>query len=147
MRFACYITDASKALILIELPPPNFWEYICLLTLNGTHMLTKFMLKSFKAFKRLYFFTCSKRAGIEENKLLDFYRSVIRSVVEYACPAWSTGITKGQSESLEQNQKCAMYIIAPLLQYKEAITKFNLPTINDHLDILNGNYFQKYCRQ
>ncbi len=34
-------------------------------------------------------------------------------VVEYACPAWSTGITKGQSDSLEQIQKRAMYIIAP----------------------------------
>ncbi len=39
-----------------------------------------------KAFKRLYFLTCLKRAGVEENELLDYYRSVIRSVVEYACP-------------------------------------------------------------
>ncbi len=44
-----------------------------------------------KAFKRLYFLTCMKRAGVEENVLLDYYRSIIRSVVEYACPAWSTG--------------------------------------------------------
>ncbi len=70
--------------------------------------------------------------------MLDYYCSVIRSVVEYACPAWSTGITKGQSESLEQIQKRAMYIIAPHLQYKEVITKFNLPTIKDHVDILNS---------
>ncbi len=61
-----------------------------------------------KAFKRLYFLTCMKRAGVEENVLLDYYRSVIRSVVEYACTAWSTGITKGQSDSLEQIQKHAM---------------------------------------
>ncbi len=33
-----------------------------------------------------------------------------------------------------------MYIIAPHLQYKEAITKFNLPTIKDRLDILNSNF-------
>ncbi len=48
-----------------------------------------------KAFKRLYFFTCLKRAGVEENELLDYYRSIIRSVVECACPAWPIGITKG----------------------------------------------------
>ncbi len=94
-----------------------------------------------KAFERLYFLTCLKRAGVAENELIDYYRSVIRSVVEYACPAWSTGITKGQSDSMEQIQKCAMYIISPHLQYKEAITKFNLPTIKDCLDIVNSNFF------
>ncbi len=47
-----------------------------------------------------------------------------------------------KSDSLEQIQKCAIYIIAPHLQYKEAITKFNLPTIKDHLDILNSKIFR-----
>ncbi len=93
-----------------------------------------------KAFKKLYFLTCLKRAGVEENELLGYYRSIIRSVVEYACSAWSTGITKEQSDSLEQIQRCAMYIIAPHLQYKEAITKFNLPNIKDPLDILNSMF-------
>ncbi len=51
-------------------------------------------------------------------------------------------MTKGQSESLEQIQKRDMYIIAPHLQYKEAITKLNLPTIKDHLDIINSNIFR-----
>ncbi len=67
-------------------------------------------------------------------------RSVVRSVVEYACLAWSTGITKEQSDSLEQIQKRAMYIIDPHLQYKAAITRFNLPTIKDRLDILNSDF-------
>ncbi len=35
-----------------------------------------------------------------------------------------------------------MYIISPHLQYKEAITKFNLTTIKDRLDILNSNVFR-----
>ncbi len=66
----------------------------------------------------------------------------MRSVVEYAGPAWTTGITKGQSDSLGQIQKRAIYIIAPHLQDKEAITKFNLPTIKDQLDILNTKFFR-----
>ncbi len=37
-----------------------------------------------KAFKMLYFLTCLKRTGVEENEVLDYYRSIIRSVVEYA---------------------------------------------------------------
>ncbi len=110
---------------------------MCLVILNGDHMLIKFMLKHSKGF---YCLTCLKRVGVEENELLDYYRSVIRSEVEYACPAWSTGITKGQSDSLKQIQKRAIYIIAPHLQYKEAFTKFNLPTIKDRLDILNSKF-------
>ncbi len=43
---------------------------------------------------------------------------------------------------MEQIQKRAIYIIATYLQYKEAITKFNLPTINDRLDIRNSKYFR-----
>ncbi len=108
------------ALILIELPSPNFVEYMSSALKWGPHVDKSHL----KAFKRLYFHTCLKRAGVEENELLDYYRSVIRYVVEYASPAWSTAITKGQSESLEEIQKRAIYIIAPHLQYKEAITKF-----------------------
>ncbi len=94
-----------------------------------------------KAFKRLYFLTCLKWAGVEENELLGYYRSVIRSVVAYACPSWATGITKGQSDSLEQIQKRAIYYSSsPAIQ--ETITKFNLPTIKDRLDILNSNFFR-----
>ncbi len=55
-----------------------------------------------KGFKRLYFLTCLKRAGVEENELLDYYRSFIRSVVEYACPACTTGITKWQIGHLSE---------------------------------------------
>ncbi len=95
-----------------------------------------------KAFQRCYLLTCLKRAGVEENELLDYYRMVIKYIVEYACPAWSAGITKVQSDSLKQIQKCAIYIIAPHLQYKEAITMFNLPTIKDCLDILNSIFFR-----
>ncbi len=110
------------------------------MSLNGAHMLTKFMLKHSKGF--IFSYAWRRQAAVEENELLDYCRSVIRSVVEYACPAWLTGITKGQSESLEQIQKCAIYIIAPHLQYKEATTKFNLPTIKEHLDILNSILFR-----
>ncbi len=40
---------------------------------------------------------------------------------------------------MEQIQKPDMYILAPHLQYKETITKFNLLTIKDQLDI-NSNF-------
>ncbi len=63
--------------------------------------------------------------GVEENELLDYQRRVMRSIIESVCPVWSTAITKGQSESLEQIQKCDMYIIAPHMEFKEVIIMFN----------------------
>ncbi len=111
---------------------------MCPATLNGAHLLTNHA----KAFKRLYFLTGLKMTDVKENELLDYYRSVIRWVVEYACPAWSTGITKGQSESLEHLPKRALNIILAHMQYKEVITKFNLPIIKDHFNILNSNLFR-----
>ncbi len=86
---------------------------ICLVTLNEAHTLTKFTLKHSKDF----IFSHAWRVQVLRKMN---YRSIIRSVVEYACSAWSTGITKEQSDSLVQIQKCAMYIIAPHLQYKKS---------------------------
>ncbi len=52
------------------------------------------------------------------------------------------GSILGINDSLEQIQKSAIYIIAPHLQYKETITKFNLATIKDRLDIFNSKLFR-----
>ncbi len=122
--------------------PPKLTSYLKKEHNTVCSLLPWQLCKKSLTFKTLYFLTCFKTADVEENELLDYYRSVIRSVVEYACQAWSTGITKGQSDSLKQIQKRAIYITAPHLQYKEAITKFNLRTIKDHLDILNSKYFR-----
>ena len=43
--------------------------------------------------------------------LLCFYKSVIRPVVEYACPAWHSSLTVEQSNRTESFQKRALKII------------------------------------
>ena len=40
-----------------------------------------------------------------------FYTSVIRTVLEYACPVWHSSLTTGQSDMLESLQKRALRII------------------------------------
>ena len=47
-----------------------------------------------KARKRGYMIYQLKRAGINQNDLIRIYVSVIRSVVEYACPVWHTNLPK-----------------------------------------------------
>ncbi len=45
-----------------------------------------------KASKRLYVLYQLKRAGVSQKDLLRVYLSVIRPVVEYACPVWHTNL-------------------------------------------------------
>ena len=43
-----------------------------------------------KAGKRVYMLYQLKRAGVSQNDLVKIYVSIIRPVLEYACPVWST---------------------------------------------------------
>ena len=74
-----------------------------------------------KANSRLYYLRHLKRAGLPTAQLLTVYKALIRSVTEYACQAWSTSITKEQSNLLEQIQQRAFKIILPMCSYEDAL--------------------------
>ena len=82
-----------------------------------------------KASKRLHYLRCLKRSGLSTSELRMIYLSIIRSVCEYACPVWSTSITKEQSHDLESIQRRALRIILPKLDYPEACEKLNIPSL------------------
>ena len=61
-----------------------------------------------KAEKRVYMLYPLQRAGISQNELVKIYVSVIRPVLEYACPVWSIGpirLPKYLSDAIEMIQK------------------------------------------
>ncbi len=58
--------------------------------------------------------------------LIEYYIRIIRSVIEYACPVWSTSLTQGHLSNLEQIQKRPMHIIYPDTSYIDAMTKAKL---------------------
>ena len=64
-----------------------------------------------KASSRLFLLKQLKRSGVVTNDLLHFYMSVIRPVLEYACPVWHNSLTFEQSKRLEFIQKRALKII------------------------------------
>jgi hypothetical protein len=72
-----------------------------------------------KASSRLYFLKQLKRSSAGADDLLHFYLTVIRPVLEYACPAWSTSLTQDQINRIDRIQKRAMLIIYGA-NYKEA---------------------------
>ena len=58
-----------------------------------------------KASKRMYMLYQVKRAGSEQKDLLKIYLSVIRPVLEYACPVWHPHLPKYLSDSIEHIKK------------------------------------------
>ena len=58
-----------------------------------------------KAGKRVYMLYQLKRAGISQLDLVKIYVSVIRPVLEYPCPVWSTNLPKYLSDAIEMIQK------------------------------------------
>jgi hypothetical protein len=64
-----------------------------------------------KASSRLHFLVQLKRNGASVDDMVHFYQTVIRPVLEYACPAWHTSLTAEQHNKLESIQKRALKII------------------------------------
>jgi len=82
-----------------------------------------------KAAKRLWFLKKLNHAGVAKEDLVYFFQAVIRQILEYACPAWHTSLTKKQSKSLEKVQRRALQIIVGNILYEEACRLFDSPTL------------------
>ena len=63
----------------------------------------------------VFFFTIYqlKRAGIRQCDLLRVYVSVIRPVLEYACPVWHTSLPMYVSDNIETIQNRCLRTIFP----------------------------------
>ena len=60
-----------------------------------------------KASSRLYFLKQLRKCSTSIGDMLHFYTAVIRPVLEYACPVWSSSITKEQSSHIKAVQRRA----------------------------------------
>ena len=85
-----------------------------------------------KAGKRIYMLYQLKRAGVNQADLITIYRayikSVVRPVVEYACPVWNTNLPIYLSDNIEMIQKRAVRAIFPGTSYDDIFTHINLST-------------------
>ena len=96
-----------------------------------------------KARKRVFTIYQLKRAGIRQCDLLRVYVSVIRPVLEYACPVWHTSLPMYLSDNIETIQKRCLRTIFPGHSYDEARSISNLPTIFERRTKLYQSYFRK----
>ena len=81
-----------------------------------------------KVAKRMYCMHYLTRAGIKECDSVIIYCSIIRSVLEYACPVWHSGLTIKQSDEIERVQQRCLKLIFPGCSYDEALGLEKLAT-------------------
>ena len=96
-----------------------------------------------KAHPRLYFLAQLRRARVSPEDMLKFYITVIRPVLEYAAPVWSTSLPEYLNYKLEQIQKRALRTIYPSLKYDQALDTSGLETLQLRRTNLCKNFFRK----
>ena len=95
-----------------------------------------------KASQRLYFLRLLRRAGVDSTHIVHIFTSVIRSLLEYACPVWHTGLPGKLCEKLESIQRRALRIAFPGIPYHEALQKSGLPTLCERREELARRFFR-----
>ena len=87
-----------------------------------------------KAGKRVYMLYQLKRAGISQNDLVTIYVSIIRPVLEYACPVWSSSLPTYLSDAIEMIQKRVLRSIHPGLHYDDIWVFVGLQSLKKRRD-------------
>ena len=96
-----------------------------------------------KAAKRLYILRVLSRINVPSADLLTIYLSLVRSILEYACPVWHTNLPQYLSDKIEHVQKRAFRIIYPWCGYEDALGIAQSPRLIDRRQILCRKTFKK----
>ena len=96
-----------------------------------------------KAGSRLHFLKLLKRSSVTHDDLLLYYTSVIRPVIEYACPVWQSGLTVEQRDRLESIQRRALHIISGSSDYELNCVLHDIEPIRVRLDNLTRSFLQR----
>jgi hypothetical protein len=94
-----------------------------------------------KAASRLHFLKLLARSGASLRDLVCFYTSVVRPILEYACPVWHSSLTVAQSDALEFIQKPAMRLMSQL-DYKSACLHVGIDELYSRREQLTVNFFK-----
>ena len=94
-----------------------------------------------KTASRMHFLKLIRRACINQEDALSFYTTVIRPILEYACPVWHSMLTKKLSSTIESQQIRAMRIIYGDLKYDEALAIAGISTLHDRREKLTRDFF------
>jgi hypothetical protein len=100
---------------------------------------------SVKAGRRLHFLKLLKRSSVACDDLLYYYKSIIRPVLEYACPVWQSGLTVEQRDRLESVQRRALHLISGSTDYELQCVLFDIEPMCVRIDNLARAFFYRIC--
>ena len=84
-----------------------------------------------------------KRYGVNAHGLRNYYASIIRSLLTYACAAWYPSASKTDRDSLEGIQKRCLKTIYPHIEhYEDRLAAANLTSLQEHMTTLCVKYSQ-----
>jgi len=79
--------------------------------------------------------------------MLHFFKTVIRSVLEYTCPVWHNSLTNEQSDQFESVQKRALKIIcgSSFIDYEHMCFLYNLPFLSECRETICKRFLKNLC--
>ena len=107
---------------------------------ENIHYLVKKAFQRMELLRKVSNYTNSK----EDKRQI--YISYIRSILEQSCTVWHNSLTQENSNNLERVQKAAVKIILGngyINNYKDALIKADLETLNDRRERLCKNFAKK----
>ena len=98
-----------------------------------------------RGYSKLWMLRNLKRLGASTNDLIDVYVKQCRSILELAVPAWSPGLTVGNSNQIERVQKAALAIIMgeTYSSYSNALHILDMETLVDRRTALCLSFAKK----
>ena len=75
--------------------------------------------------------------------MVNIYISIVRPVLEYACPVWSTSIPQYLSDSVEMVRKRALRAIYPSLHYDDILLLLAIPSLKERRANICKLYFDR----
>ena len=93
--------------------------------------------------RRLHFLKQLKRSGAGQEDLLCFYRTVIRPVLEYACPVWHSSLTTMQTKALESVQRRVLHIIYEDGEYTISLIRARFDRLESSHEQLTERFFNR----
>ena len=97
-----------------------------------------------KASRRIFVIQQLLKAGTAIIDILTVYCSIVRSVLEYACQVWHSGLTLQQSNEIESVQRRVMRLILPDVSYKESLKILGIEKLTVRLNVRVMNYIIYY---
>ena len=88
-----------------------------------------------RASKRFFVLCQLVRIGVSAHEIIEVYCSLIRSIVEYASTVWHAGLTKAQSDAVENVQKRSLKIVYSELCYRDALQVAGLELLSTRREL------------